>query len=383
MEGRAAYFRRWLARCGPVSVAAFMAEALGHPRYGYYQSGAPFGAAGDFITAPEISQMFGELIGLWLAQCWRDRGAPGRFILLEAGPGRGVLMADILRATRAVPGFHRAVRVHLLETSAPLRALQRRQLADAGVPLRWHDRLATVPGGLPLYLVANEFFDALPVRQFVRQAGSWRERLVTLDAHGDPVFTLSRHAVAAARLPLDPARPARPGDIVETRPAAVRLAAFLGRRIARHDGAGLVLDYGHDGAGSGDSLQAVRDHAAAPVLARPGEADLTAHVDFAALAAAFGRGGATAAPLRGQGAFLDALGIRVRAAALLRSAGPDQARQIRTALHRLTAPGEMGVLFKALGLRAPGSPELPGLPSVPACRPPAAPPAPDLPAGSG
>ncbi len=276
---------RRIAVTGPITLAEFMAEALSHPQHGYYSTRDPFGSAGDFTTAPEISQMFGELLGLWLAQSWLDQGAPARFTLAELGPGRGTLMADMLRATARVPGFLHAADVHLVETSPTLRAKQREMLA--GHDIAWLDRASDLPG-TPLFLLANEFFDALPIRQFVRDAKGWRERQVGVN-DGRLVFGLSTPApIAALHHRLDDTRP---GDIVETCQAATAIASEIGQRIARYGGAALIADYG-GWRSLGDTFQALRHHRPEDPLSNPGQADLTAHVDFQALAIA-------AAPWRG------------------------------------------------------------------------------------
>ncbi len=335
---------------GPIPVAAYMETALA----AYYARGEAFGAAGDFTTAPEISQMFGELVGLWAAVAWQGMGSPAPVRLVELGPGRGTLMADFLRAVAGVPAFLAAIDPHLVETSPSLRALQRTALG--GRAATWHDGFEQVPGG-PILLIANEFFDALPIRQFERTAEGWRERLVGLDGGGfrfvlgDPV----------AEPPLaEEVRGSPPGSIAETCPAGIALAAAIGRRLAREGGAALIVDYGTARSAPGDSFQAVRRHAPHPPLENPGEADLTAHVDFAALAAAAkGEGARVEGPI-GQGLWLQRLGISVRARALMDGKPPRQAAAVASALQRLIGAEEMGTLFKALGLAAPSSPPLPG-----------------------
>lgn len=341
-----------IQRAGPMTVADYMAECLLHPTLGYYTTRDPLGAAGDFTTAPEISQMFGELIGLSLAQTWLDQGAPTPFILAEAGPGRGTLMADVLRATRAVPGFHAALRLHLIEASPTLRAIQADTLAQY-TPV-WHDTVADLPDG-PLFFIANEFFDALPIRQFVREGTAWRERRI-IASDGDLRFALTEPGPVCAldhRL-----QDTQDGDLVELCPAAPAIAADLGQRIAQHGGAALILDYG-DWRSLGDTLQALHRHQHVDPLTNPGQCDLTSHVDFEALAVA-------AAPakftrLSTQGVFLERLGITGRAQALAsKLSGPDLENLI-AAHRRLTHPAEMGTLFKVLGLYPDGKTAPPGL----------------------
>jgi NADH dehydrogenase [ubiquinone] 1 alpha subcomplex assembly factor 7 len=340
-----------IAEAGPMSIADYMAECLTHPTLGYYTSRDPLGAAGDFTTAPEISQMFGEVIGLALAQAWLDQGAPGAFTLAELGPGRGTLMADILRATRAVPGFHAALRLHLVEASPPLRDKQRAALA--GFNPAHHDSVATLPDA-PLFVVANEFFDALPIRQFVRAGAAWRERLVGAD-RGDLAFGLGGPAQPEA---LAGRNEVAEGKMVETCPSAAAIMAEIEARIATHGGAALIVDYG-DWRSLGDTLQAVRAHRPEDPLAHPGQADLTAHVDFEALVLAAPR--LKAGPLTPQGVFLERLGITERAR-ILAAGLTGAALETHVAAHRrLTHPSEMGTLFKVLALVPEGAPNLSGL----------------------
>lgn len=341
-----------IRRTGPLSVAEYMAECLLHPTLGYYTTRDPLGASGDFTTAPEISQMFGELLGLSLAQSWLDQGAPAPFILAEAGPGRGTLMADILRATRAVPSFHAAMRLHLIEASPTLRAEQASRLIQYA-PV-WHDSLATLPDG-PTYFVANEFFDALPIRQFIRSGDNWAERRVT-ETDGTLSFALTAPTPVADldhRL-----ADTEDGNLVELCAPAAAIAADLGTRIATHGGVALIVDYG-DWRSLGDTLQALRAHQHTDPLTDPGQADLTAHVDFEALALA-------AAPARftrlcTQGVFLERLGITQRAQALAQRLNGPALDDLIAAHRRLTHPAEMGTLFKVIGLYPDGQTPPPGL----------------------
>jgi NADH dehydrogenase [ubiquinone] 1 alpha subcomplex assembly factor 7 len=327
-----------------------MALALMDPDYGYYAHQDPFGEEGDFITAPEVSQMFGELLGLWLVEAWRDQGSASAVHLIELGPGRGTMMADVLRATlRVAPEFLAAAEVTLIEASPRLRTEQEQRLAAAPARLSWSStlKLETLTG--PLFVLANEFFDALPVRQFLRVGEKWHERLVTLGSHGELEFAIAPMATQALAPP--PGRPpARAGDLFEHCPSALALCENLAATIARQGGAALIVDYGYDAmAGFGDTLQALRRHRYVPVLQTPGEADVTAHVDFAALALAARHGGAAVYGPRPQGPFLTALGIEQRCGALIRSA-PDAAGVLSRQLNRLCGKDEMGQLFKALAL---------------------------------
>ncbi|MDH3232526.1 MAG: class I SAM-dependent methyltransferase [Alphaproteobacteria bacterium] len=351
--GLEAHLRALIAAEGPISVARFMAEALGHREYGYYRTRDPLGAAGDFITAPEISQIFGELIGAWCATVWQQSGRPDPVNLVELGPGRGTLVADVLRTIgKIAPAFDAAVAVHLVETSPALRAAQASAL---GARPHWHEAIEDVPQA-PTILIANEFFDALPIHQYVRRGRAWHERLVGYD-HADAVW---RYEVSGAptEAPLDPPV-AEEGDIFETCPAGAAIMRTLAGRLAAHGGGALIIDYGHRASAVGETLQAVRGHKYAPVLEAPGEADLTAHVDFAVLARA-AEGVAVFGPIT-QGAFLEALGIEVRTQALA-AAAPDQKRRddVLSGAARLTDPRQMGSLFKALALihPQPGHPKL-------------------------
>ena len=341
-----------IAQQGPLSVADYMALALTDPECGYYMCRDPLGARGDFVTAPEVSQMFGELVGLWCADAWRRLGEPAEVLLVELGPGRGTLMADAVRAARTLPTFNEALKVHLVEISPALRARQAETLASEGA--QWHDDLAGLPEG-PLLLIANEFFDALPMRQLVKTATGWCERQVTLadgpeDAPPAFAFGLSAPRPDAEQLVPAVLRDAPAGTIFETSPSAARTAAEIGRRLAAHGGAAVIIDYGHSESATGDTLQAVRGHARHDVLADPGSADLTCHVDFAALARAAREVGAEAHGPIGQGAWLRRLGIEARAAALMERATPAQQKDIRSALARLTGAEEMGDLFKVVAL---------------------------------
>lgn len=345
---------RRIRQQGPMRLADYMAECLLHPDHGYYTRAEPFGTAGDFITAPEISQMFGEMAGLCLAQAWLDQGAPAPFTLAELGPGRGTLMADILRATRGVPGFHAGLRLHLLEASPRLRGLQAAALPDH--PPVFLDRIEDLPEA-PLFLIANEFFDALPIRQFTRHAAGWQETMVT-ERDGQLALALAPPAPLAAldhRL-----ADTKPGDLVEICPAAAPVTQQIAARIARHGGAALLIDYG--GRHSlGDTFQALEAHRPVDPLARPGEADLTAHVDFEPLALAARAAGAAPSGLTPQGAWLLRLGIGARAERLAARLDGAALANHTAAFHRLTDAGEMGTLFKVLGIVPAHQPPIPGL----------------------
>ncbi|PXW55712.1 class I SAM-dependent methyltransferase [Chelatococcus asaccharovorans] len=363
--------KQLIALHGPISVEAFMAVCLGHPRHGYYMTRDPLGASGDFVTAPEISQMFGELLGLWAAETWRLMGAPATVNLVELGPGRGTLMADTVRVARVVPGFREALAIHLVETSPVLRARQEATLADAG-DVVWHASVDTLPDG-PAIILANEFFDALPVRQFLRTEQGWHERLVGLNDAGELTF-----GIAAAPSP-EITTEGPVGALLEVPRAGLAVTGEIAARLVAQGGALLAIDYGHMRSGFGDTLQAVRAHRFVDVLATPGEADLTTHVDFALIGKVGRLAGAAQHGPTTQGEFLTGLGIRERAAVLKRKLVRREAEAIDQALARLVEggggvgarieaanengtdqPEGMGQLFKVIALADPALPLLPG-----------------------
>jgi NADH dehydrogenase [ubiquinone] 1 alpha subcomplex assembly factor 7 len=345
--------RRMIEEQGPIDVGRFMALALAHPEHGYYSGRDPLGAEGDFVTAPEISQLFGELLGLALVQFWLDSGRPRPALLVELGPGRGSLLADALRAARVVPAFIDAVELHLVELSPILRARQAETLT--GHRPHWHPSLQGVPGTGPLLLLANEFFDALPIRQFLRHRGRWHERLVA--SEGDRLqFALSPMPAPLAL----PEEEAREGRVLEVSPAREAFAQELGRRLTEQGGVALIVDYGEDGAPPHDTLQAVRAHRAVDPLEAPGETDLTAHVDFAALARAARYGGAATYGPIAQGLLLRRLGIELRLEQLTAGASADVAASLEAGVRRLIDADAMGELFRALAVTAPGAPIPPG-----------------------
>ena len=340
---------------GPLSVSRYLALCLGHPRHGYYMKQDPFGADGDFTTAPEISQVFGELIGLWAASIWQAMGAPASVRLVELGPGRGTLMQDMLRAARALPGFREALSVHLVEMSPVLRERQRETLAAVGVEPHWHDRIDQALDG-PAIVIANEFLDALPLDQFVRTPEGWRERLVGLDDEGRLAFGLAGEPDNS----LSVAAPA--SSVLEQPAAALEAIAAVARHVATQGGVGLFIDYGPARSGFGDTLQALKRHAFVDVLAEPGDADLTVHVDFARMAQAGLAAGAAAHGAVTQRDFLLALGLQQRFEALSGRATPEQAQTLADGVQRLidTGPTAMGELFKVLAVAERNLPLLPG-----------------------
>lgn len=310
---------------GPMSVGAFMAMALGHPEHGYYMKQDPFGRAGDFVTAPEVSQMFGEMIGVWAADIWMQMGAPARFVFLECGPGRGTLMADMMRATKNVAGFHDAAEIHLLEMSPVLKAKQEEALS--GFDVVWHESMMRVPYDAPVIVIGNEFLDALPFHQMIKTDEGEVERMVSVH-EGKLVFV-----------------PAR-GDITEVSREREGFVSNVCARIKAQSGAALFIDYGHKKSGVGDTFQAIKGHEYVDVLSHVGDADLTSHVDFEALKRGVDidvHGAVT------QGTFLTALGIAARAMVLAQKAEGQQMETLEKGLHRLVDSGEMGGLFKVIG----------------------------------
>lgn len=348
---------------GPMPLIAYMRRALADPTHGYYMQRHPFGAptatGGDFITAPEVSQMFGELLGAWMADLWDRMGRPAPFCLAELGPGRGTLMSDMLRATAALPAFGPdfldAAQVHFVETSPTLREAQKQAVPDA----QWHDTPTTLPR-LPCLLVANEFFDALPIAQYLKRGSQWAEVLVTATAQelqfkeGDP-----------QAMPFSPALMAclpdtiKQGATVEHSPDSEAAMRQLADHIASQGGAALIIDYGHAAPACGDSFQALEKHASTDPLAAPGLADLTAHVNFPLLAHLAQQSGLATAPIVAQGPFLEALGLNLRAQALMQ-ATPGREKEINAERLRLAAPQEMGQLFKVLGVAHKDMPPLAG-----------------------
>jgi SAM-dependent MidA family methyltransferase len=354
-----------IAAQGPISVAQYMTLALHDPQSGYYATRDPFGPrkeskGGDFITAPEISQMFGEMLGLWLAQAWLEQGCPKRPVLMELGPGRGTLMADMLRALKAVPDFLADLDVVLVEASPHLRDVQAATLKDSGAHVLWQHQFEA-EAGRPLFLVANEFFDALPIRQYVKTPRGWCERMVTATAD-ELAFALAPMPAPTALIPESRAG-APDGGVYETAPAAIALAEAIAAHVEAHGGAALLVDYGYAGPGFGETLQAVADHRFVKPLANPGDADLSAHVDFTALGEAGLRGGSGVHGPIGQGALLDALGIAARAQSLA-ARNPESREALGAALARLTSPEAMGTLFKAMAFLPGAAATAPGFDST-------------------
>ena len=350
-----------IAAQGPISVAQYMTLALHDAAGGYYATRQPFGAAGDFTTAPEISQMFGEMLGLWCVQVWHDQGQPKHKRLVELGPGRGTMMADALRAAKVAPEFLRGLEVVLVEASPALQKAQAAKLKESGAEIRWTTHFDDSLGDRPLFLLANEFFDAMPVRQYIKTERGWCERMVVAK-NGALDFALAPTPTPPAAIPA--ARAGAPdGGAYESAPASTALAEAIARIVAEKGGGALLLDYGYDdeaaARGYGETLQAVGGHQFADVLADPGENDLSAHVDFAALSEAARHGGAAVYGPRGQGEFLADLGITGRAEQLMKT-NPTAAQSLFGAVERLIGPDQMGNLFKALAILPPSAAKPPG-----------------------
>lgn len=344
------FIKALIQKNGPIDIGQFMSLALGHPQLGYYMKQDPFGANGDFTTAPEISQMFGEMIAAWILEVWQQMGTPSPFTLLECGPGRGTLMVDIMRSLKNVPGFHDAAQVHLMEISPVLKQMQGAALASYNP--KWHVNLETVPDQ-PMIVIANEFLDALPVRQLIKSEKGWDERLVTLAGE--------EFGYTTRPLPIDIGVVAKVGDIFEISPVRSGFVADLVKKMSKNsEGAALLIDYGHAHSGFGDTLQAIKDHKYVSPLEFVGDADLTTHVDFEAVRkAAEGAGAQVTDPVE-QGAWLRTIGIQHRADTLKAKANEAQKFDIEKALQRLTDSSQMGSLFKVIGITNGANINLPG-----------------------
>lgn len=352
--------RRRIAKAGPMSVRQYMTDCLTHPLYGYYMTRDPLGRSGDFVTAPEISQVFGELVGLWAASAWHLMGQPENVRLVELGPGRGTMMLDALRAAQVVPAFRAAIVVHLVEISPVLRERQQTALGAIDVPVMWHETFEDVPEG-PVIILANEFVDALPVNQAIKQINGWYERVVEIDAAGHLAFGISDEQIPLFEQLLPPqVRDAPLGSIFEWR--GDHLALAIGQRVVSQRGAALLIDYGHVESAVGETLQAVGGHAFANPLETPGQLDLTAHVDFQAFALAAERMGASTFGPVDQARFLRNLGVEKRALALKAYVPREKGEEIDVAVKRLLGEGrgEMGKLFKAIAFAHPDLGDLPG-----------------------
>ena len=340
---------------GAISIADYMAMALTHPEHGYYAKQDPFGTRGDFITAPEISQIFGEMIGVWCVDVWRQMGE-GAISLVELGPGRGTLMADALRATKNVPGFHDALTIHMVETSPVLANAQYMRLRNDHPRIEWLDTVDQLPANRCL-IIANEFFDALPIKQFVMEADGVHERRVGWDEAAQEFrFVSGPKGLQLAKS----GQTIATGTVMEQSPAARGVMRTLTEHITTYGSAALIIDYGYLGDAHHNTLQAVKAHHFHPVLKDPGEADITAHVDFSSLMNIAADGGGYAFGLANQGDFLVRLGGKLRAQMLVKHATSEQKEMIMSGFDRLTSPQAMGELFKVMAVTSDPRIEPPG-----------------------
>lgn len=336
---------------GPLNIAEYMTLCLQHEQFGYYMRNDPFGTKGDFVTSPEISQIFGELMGAWLATQWQVMNTSGAS-LVELGPGRGTLMADILRATKLVPGFHDSITIHLIESSPRLKKLQAKALDGMHDRIHWHEDLRSIPPK-PLLLVTNEFFDAMPIRQYRHhKEKGWKERVVTFNKEQKLAFgyVSAKPPKALATLPVS-------DELYEHSPASHQVMKQIATHCKKYGGVALIIDYGYSRGTYGDTLQAVKAHKFFDVLKEPGTADISAHVDFKALANTAHNCGALTYPPEPQGTFLLRLGAEIRLQALSHGTRGDEKNTILSGFERLTSPDEMGELFKALCITGPTHPK--------------------------
>jgi SAM-dependent MidA family methyltransferase len=355
-----AEIRRRISVAGPMPVRQYMTLCMSHPDFGYYSTRDPIGRMGDFITSPEISQVFGELLGVWAAEVWRLMGSPENVRLVELGPGRGTMILDALRAVQVVPAFRSALVLHMVEISPMLQARQQQALSAVDVPVMWHKAFEEVPEG-PVIVLANEMFDVLPVNQAIKQINGWYERVIELDNNDKLAFGIAPEVIPLFdQLIPDVIRDAPIGSIYEWRADTLPLA--IGRRVAQQGGAALIIDYGHVKSAPGETLQAVGGHAFVSPLLSPGQVDLTAHVDFQAIGtSAEGMGARIHGPIE-QARFLRNLGIIERARMLMAAAPPEKIAEIEGSVKRLLGEGltEMGKLFKAIAISNPSLKSLPG-----------------------
>lgn len=346
---------REIVLTGPMTVADYVTRCLHDPKGGYYATRPALGERGDFITAPMVSQMFGELLGLWAIETWQRLGAPEKIRLVEVGPGDGTLMSDILRAARLVPDFLQAIDLILIEPSAPLRVEQSRRLSDSDVLPRWVSALHQVETDAPVILIANEVLDCLPARQFIRTEGGWAERRIGVTDDNELTFGLTAISGGFERPPFE----VEPGQIIEISEQQAAFARDIATLVDQATGAALLIDYGRARPGPGDTLQALKRHQKVHPLSDPGEADLTQWADYPLVLEAAIRSGADVTGCITQGQFLRALGIEVRAQRLAQ-ARPEAAGVIQRQLDRLIAPDQMGELFKVAAIFSPRSLGVPG-----------------------
>lgn len=344
------YLKDAILQTGPISMAEFMQVALSHPEYGYYKTREPFGLQGDFTTSPEISQMFGELIGIWCVDIWYKMGSPKDIQLVEIGPGRGTLMADLLRITRHIPGFHDSISVSMVETSQRLCDVQRKKIGNTHPRIHWAQNLSDV-AQKPLILMCNELFDALPVHQYVKQNDKWHEKMLGVNKSGELEFMLSPCAFNPSAND-----ETKDGSVIEICPLAEVIMQEISGRVREYGGAALIIDYGYVKSEYKNTVSALSKHMHHDLLKNIGEADISAHVDFFALGKVAVNNDVEAYGAISQGEFLRNLGIEVRAEKLKENASEKQKADINSALERLVKNGEkqMGELFKVLALASDG-----------------------------
>jgi NADH dehydrogenase [ubiquinone] 1 alpha subcomplex assembly factor 7 len=356
------YIKSIIKAQGPISIAQYMGIALSDKKYGYYTTKQPLGRQGDFITAPEISQMFGELIGLWCASIWEFMGRPVNLQLVEFGPGKGTLMSDLLRGTSKISGFHDSISIHLIEISPSLKKQQQVNLNNYDVKIEWYNNFSDILNN-PTIIIGNEFFDALPILQFVKTKNGWREKLIGIDASEELKFMLSPAETPACALIPQNIRNSDENSVFEICPSAISTIRNISQHLKENGGAALFIDYGYFENPLVNSFQAVKEHEYHDVLKDPGQADLTAHVDFSTLKNSATESGITTHKIIGQGQFLQAMGIDIRASMILKNATFEQKKDIISATERLTDNKQMGELFKCLAITHPELPAPPGFES--------------------
>lgn len=337
------HLKKLITNNGPITIAQFMADSLTHPEHGYYQKQKPFGKEGDFTTSPEISQIFGELVGIWCASVWQQMGSPANISIVELGPGRGTLMKDFIRGTKHVNGFHKAMEIHMVEVSRQLQQVQQKNLKESHGNIHWHSDMTSLPAKTSIF-IANEFFDALPIHQYEKTTKGWCEKLMDI-ADGKLAFTLA----SPISLPGEHKNAAN-GNTLEACPTAITIMQDISARIEMENGAALIIDYGYIGKVYKDTLQAVKNHKYHPILEDIGSADITAHVNFSELSKAATEYDVNICNTITQRDFLLALGIELRTQSLIKNANDKQKQQITSATERLINADEMGNLFKVLAI---------------------------------
>ncbi|MFN7038883.1 MAG: class I SAM-dependent methyltransferase [Alphaproteobacteria bacterium] len=338
-----------------ISIARFMEEVISNDQYGYYNNNDTIGELGDFITSPEISQLFGEMIGLWCADVWYKLNCPKEFILVELGPGKGTLIDDLLRSTKNIPGFHNAIQIHLVEISANLRERQEEILSKYNIPKYWHKSIKNLPDNLPSIYIANEFFDALPINQYIKLKDDWFEITISLNEIDEELCFVYMPVMDKVKTDLENDYDhLTHNSIVEISSKSIEIIKTIGDNIVKNNGAALIIDYGYtdpysERKATSSTLQAIKNHKFHPILKDIGKADISAHVDFYTLAEAV-KVKSINPQITTQGKFLTDIGINIRANLLLEKADIINKKNIYLALDRLTSPNKMGNLFKVLSM---------------------------------